>query len=213
MAGETGKTSSRLLNKLQYDAANKADTITLATGDLLFVSDISDDNKVGKTTVADIVAGAGITATVAEINRTADVSARIVDVTAATLAVTELAHDGKVVTLNRAASQAVTLPAATGSGTRLFFVVGTTVTTPSTTIKVTGNDTMTGAALVAQDGGDTAVMFETAADSDTITLNGTTTGGIKGDSIELIDIATDLWWVRIRTSATGIEATPFSATV
>lgn len=155
----------------------------------------------------------GVLATAAEINRVADASTRIVDVTAATLAVTELAHDRKVVTLNRAASQAVTLPAATGSGTSLLFIVGTTVTTPSTTIKVTGNDTMTGAALVAQDGGDTAVMFETAADSDTITLNGTTTGGIKGDSIELIDIATDLWWVRVRTSATGTEATPFSATV
>lgn len=164
-------------------------------------------------TAAELNTVDGVLATAAEINRAADVSTRIVDVTAATLAVTEAAHDSKVVTLNRAASQAVTLPAATGSGMKLLFIIGTTVTTPSTTIKVTGNDTMTGAALAAQDAADTAVMFETAADSDTITLNGTTTGGIKGDSIELIDIATDLWWVRVRTSATGIEATPFSATV
>jgi len=155
----------------------------------------------------------GVLATTAEINRVADASTRIVDATGATLAVTEAAHDGKVITLNRAASQAVTLPAATGSGTKLHFIVGTTVTTPSTTIKVTGNDIMTGVALIAQDGADTAVMFETAADSDTITLNGTTMGGIKGDSVELIDIAADLWWVRVVNSATSTEATPFSATV
>ncbi len=157
--------------------------------------------------------GEAVTATAAEINRAADASSRIVNVTASTLAVTEAAHDSKVVTLNRAAGVAVTLPAATGSGTRLQFIVGTTVTSVGTTIKVTGNDIMTGLALLAQDVADTAVGFETAADSDTITLNGTTTGGIKGDSIELIDIAADLWWVRMVGAATGTEATPFSATV
>lgn len=157
--------------------------------------------------------GQAVTATAAEINRAADASARVVNATAATLAVTEADHDSKVVTLNRAAGIAVTLPAATGSGTRLQFIIGTTVTSNSTTIKVTGNDIMAGQAIVAQDAADTVVGFETAADSDTITLNGTTTGGIKGDNIELIDIATDLWWVRVEGSATGTEATPFSATV
>lgn len=154
----------------------------------------------------------GVVATATEINRVADVSTRIVDATAATLAVTEAAHDSKVVTFNRAGGIAVTLPAATGSGTRLMFVTGTTFTS-SATIKVTGNDTMTGSAVVLQDAGDTVVGFETAADSDTITFNGTTTGGLKGDSVELIDIAADLWWVRVRSTATGAEATPFSATV
>lgn len=155
----------------------------------------------------------GVLATAAEINRACDVSTRVVNVTAATLAVTAAAHDGKIVTLNKADGQAVTLPAATGSGAKLQFIIGTTVTSVGTTIKVTGNDTMTGAAIICQDAADTVVGFETAADSDTITLNGTTAGGIKGDSVELIDIATDLWWVRITGSATGTEATPFSATV
>lgn len=157
--------------------------------------------------------GQSVTATAAEINRAADVSSRIVNATAATLTVTEADHDSKVVTLNRAAGIAVTLPAASGSGTKLQFIVGTTVTSNSTTIKVVGDDTMTGLALLAQDAADTAVAFETAADSDTITLNGSTTGGIKGDCIELIDVAADLWWVRVVGSATGTEATPFSATV
>jgi hypothetical protein len=154
-----------------------------------------------------------ITATPAEVNRACDVSARIVNLTAATLAVTEALHDGKVITVNKADGTAITLPAATGSGAMFRFIIGTTITSVGTTIKVTGNDTMTGLALLAADGGDTAVAFETAADSDTITLNGSTTGGVKGDIIELIDIAADLWHVRLVGSATGTEATPFSATV
>lgn len=157
--------------------------------------------------------GTAIDATATEINRACDVSARIVNCTASTLTITEATHDGKIVTLNRAAGIAVTLPAATGSGTRLRFVVGTTVTSNSTTIKVVGDDTMTGTALMLADGGDTVNGWETASNSDTITFDGSTTGGIKGDFVELIDIAADLWFVSVRGSATGTEATPFSATV
>lgn len=154
-----------------------------------------------------------VTATAAEINRACDVSTRVADATASTLAVTVADHDGKVVTLNRAAGVAVTLPAASGSGAKLFFVVGTTVTSNTTTIKVTGNDTMTGLAIQSLDGGNTVQAYETASDSDTITFDGSTTGGIKGDVVELTDIAADLWLVRVTGSATGSEATPFSATV
>ena len=167
-------------------------------------------DTVSTTTLA--IGGTDVAATAAEINRVCDASARIVNCTAATLAVTEAAHDGRVVTLNRAGGITATLPAATGSGTRLKFVVGTTFT-GNGIIQVTGDDTMKGLALVAQDGGDTSVMFETAADSDTITLNGTTTGGLVGADVELIDIAADTWHVVVRTAATGSEATPFSAAV
>lgn len=54
MAGETGKTRSRTLNRLQYDIANVADEITPAAGDLILVADISDDYKVGYATTADL---------------------------------------------------------------------------------------------------------------------------------------------------------------
>lgn len=47
MAGETGGTTDRLLNKLQYVAANKAAAIgTAATGDRFLISDVSDDYKI-----------------------------------------------------------------------------------------------------------------------------------------------------------------------
>ena len=158
--------------------------------------------------------GEAVLATAAEINRVADTSTRVVPVTASTLAVTQAAHDSKVITLNRAAGIAVTLPAATGSGTSLHFIMAATVTSNTTTIKVTGNDIMVGEAMLGQDGGaDTVVHFSTAADTDTITFNGTTTAGTIGDSVELIDIAADTWWVRVIGDATGTEATPFSATV
>ena len=156
----------------------------------------------------------GVSITSAELSRAASMSTRVVNVTTTPLAVTAAAHDSKIVTLNKADGIAVTLPAATGSGVKLQFIIGTTISSNGTTIKVAdATDIMTGTALMAQDSADTAVMFETAADSDTITLNGSTTGGIKGDSVELIDIATNLWWVRVVGSATGSEATPFSASV
>lgn len=165
-------------------------------------------------TSAEVSTLSGILATTAEINRAADVSTRIVNVTAATLAVTVAAHDSKIVTLNKADGIAVTLPAASGTGAKYQFILGTTITSVGTTIKVANaSDVMTGTALLAQDAADTGAMFETAAASDTITLNGTTTGGIKGDSVEVIDIATNLWWVRVVGSATGIEASCFSSTV
>jgi hypothetical protein len=141
-------------------------------------------------------------------------SSALVTVDTATATVTSAAHSGRTVLLDRAAGQALTLPAATGSGNSYKFFVATTITSNSTTIKVAdATDVMAGMAIVANDGGNTASIFETAADSDTITFNGGTTGGIKGAVVELQDVASNLWSVVIRTSATGTEATPFSATV
>ncbi len=123
-------------------------------------------------------------------------------------------HVGTTVVVNAAAGLTLTLPAAYGSGKEFEIVIGTTVTSNSVAVKVANaSDTMTGVCMNAADGGDTVVAFETAASSDTITMNGSTTGGIKGDRIRLKDVATNLWSVTVIGSATGTEATPFSATV
>lgn len=185
-----------------------------ARGDLRSIGRLLRDlvDHLDGTSTAELGILSSLTATAAEINRAADVSGRIVNATAATLAVDEATHEGKIVTLNRAGGIAVTLPAATGSGGRYKFIVGTTFTS-SATIKVTGNDIMHGLALLSQDAADTAVLFETSTDTDTITFDGTTTGGYVGADVELIDIAADTWWVNVRSKATGAEATPFSATV
>lgn len=121
---------------------------------------------------------------------------------------------GKTVVLDRAAGVAVTLPAASGSGGKFKVVVKTTVTSNSNTIKVANaSDVMQGTAVVAQDGGDTIVAFEADATADTITGNGSTTGGLRGDIWDLEDVAQNLWLVRGQMAGTGVEATPFSATV
>ncbi len=156
-----------------------------------------------------------ITATAAEINNACDTSARLVNCTAATLTLSDAVHGGShIVTLNRAAGIAVTLPASAGTGTRFRLFIGTTVTSNTTTIKVANaSDTMIGFMEIYQDSGDTALQFEVGGTNDTITLNGTTKGGIKGDMIELIDIATNLWYVDGKCSGTGAEETNLSATV
>lgn len=170
----------------------------------------------GNTIIIENFEGAPSASGVNVLDNTTVINGQVVQVarsiTDATLTVTALRQAGRPIILNRAGGIAVTLPAATGSGDRYLFIVGTTFTS-SATIKVVGNDTMTGLATLAQDSGDTAVMFETVSDTDTVTMDGTTTGGLKGASVELIDIAADTWWVDYRSAATGAEATPFSATV
>ena len=124
------------------------------------------------------------------------------------------ADAGTVLTVNAAAGLTLTLPAASGTGRSFEIVIGTTVTSNNAIIQVANTtDVMTGLCILAQDSADTAVAFETASDTDTITMNGSTTGGIKGDRIVLKDIASGLWSVSMTGSGTGSEATPFSAAV
>ena len=119
-----------------------------------------------------------------------------------------------VMTVNRAAGSTLTLPASSGSGVHFRIFVGTTITSNNLVVQVANaTDIMSGAAIMGQDSADTAVFWETASDSDTITMNGSTKGGIKGDMIELIDVASGTWYVKIIGSATGTEATMFSAAV
>lgn len=109
-----------------------------------------------------------------------------------------------------------TLPAAVGSGNIFTFAVSV-VNTSNYLIKVAdASDTMDGQIMTASIGDtpDLAQPWVTAAASDTITLNGTTTGGVGiGDWVQLIDIAENQWMVLGTTTTSGTEATPFSATV
>ena len=137
-----------------------------------------------------------------------------VSVTGATLTCTKDVHAGRTTVISAVAGCAVTLPAATGTGSVYRFVIGSTITSNSTTIKVANTtDVMTGRAFVVSDNTAAVLGFATAAASDTITLNGTTLGGLAGDHIEILDAITGTFAVRVFTAATGTEATPFSATV
>lgn len=160
------------------------------------------------------VGGVALAATAAEINAVADVSARLVSAAAATLAVTVAAHDSKVIVFNKADGVTATLPAATGSGAVFHFTVGTAITSNNAIIKVAdATDVIQGALAVTDVADGSAVVFGTVAASDTITLNGGTTGGKTGGLITLVDVATNLYAVSGCVSGNGTEATPFSATV
>lgn len=152
---------------------------------------------------------------VAKLVRVADVSAQLVSLTSST-SITSALHEGRTLVLNGTGSALTqTLPAATGSGDRYLFIVGA-VNTSNHLIKVTGDDVMFGNIITnsTTDTPDLAQPWPTAADSDTVTLNGTTTGGQAiGDWVEVIDIAADKWMIRGVTTTSGTEATPFSATV
>lgn len=123
-------------------------------------------------------------------------------------------HANAMIKLDAAAGLTITLPAASGTGDEYFFFVGTTVTSNSKIIQVANaTDIMSGGAIVMADGGSSVVGWETGASDDTITMNGSTTGGIKGDIVRLWDVASGIWHVEVVASATGTEATPFSAAV
>jgi hypothetical protein len=135
----------------------------------------------------------------------------IVTVATATITITDEAHVGQRVIFNRAAGVTATLPEATGSGNRYEFI-GAVDASGSQIIKVVGTDTMAGVAYLGNDSAG-ASCFYTAATSDTITLDGSTTGGLKGWRVVCDDIAADTWAVMVMSEASGTEATPFSATV
>lgn len=135
----------------------------------------------------------------------------IVTVTDATVTITDDAHVGQRVVFNRAAGVTATLPAATGSGNRYEFI-GAVDATGSQIIQVTGDDTMAGVAYLGNDSAG-ASCFYTAATSDTITMDGSTKGGLKGWRVICDDIAADTWAVMVFSEASGTEATPFSAAV
>lgn len=122
------------------------------------------------------------------------------------------AYAGKTIRLNAAAGLTVTLPPATGSGATFKIVVGTTVTSNSYIIRVANAaDVMGGALALASD--IAGVTVPTVAASDTITMNGGTTGGVIGSTVTLEDVAANLWNVTGHLVSAGAEATPFSAAV
>ncbi len=136
----------------------------------------------------------------------------------ATDAITVTEHAGRTLLLGEVGGNALvtlTLPDATGSGATYKFVVSV-ANTSNYVIKVPDADnTIAGIMLYLDEDGTAVTAFPTVAASDTVTLNGGTTGGIVGDYLEIVDIAADKYHVRgvMRVAAGANPATPFSATV
>lgn len=191
------------------------DTSAPASGDYFLRYDTSA-GKFKKVDGTSLGAMSGINATAAEINATCDQSARVVNITDdATL--TQATHGEKIVTVDDAAGAAITLPAATGTGMRIKIVITTTITSNSTTIKAaSASDSFVGSARGVDDDveGATGYQWNAETNDDTVTLDGSATGGKAGDYFILEDVASGVWLVEGSiTQSGGSEATPFSATV
>lgn len=132
----------------------------------------------------------------------------VVSFTGASLALTEAGHAGQTVVSNLAATQAITLPVATGSGNRYRIYVQTTKT-GDLTITTNGSDDLVGMLQVSSDGSAPAPFLSDGTDT-IITLNGGTTGGVKGSYVDLQDVAAATWLVSGELVGAGAEATPFS---
>lgn len=158
----------------------------------------------------------GIDATPAEITRAADVSARVVTLTADTT-ISAATHEGKTLLLGEVggdAALAVTLPAASGSGAVYKFVVSVVNTSGYTIVASTNSGAFYGLITQVDKDSTAATGYHAAGGTgaDVITLNGTTTGGLVGDTIVVEDIATNKWAVRgwCGVPAGSSIATPFS---
>ena len=138
----------------------------------------------------------------------------------ATDAITEIEHAGRTCLLGEVGGNAnvvLTLPDATGSGNIYHFIVSVAMG-GSTTYKIQvadADNTIAGQIMYLDEDGTAVTSFPTVAASDTITLNSGTQGGLVGDTLTLIDIATDKYAVfgQMRVSAGANPATPFSAAV
>ena len=105
----------------------------------------------------------------------------------ATTTITQADHAGRILLMGEVGGDAAatfTLPAATGSGDEYKFIVSV-VNTSNYIIKVAdATDTIDGSVVVTNDSTDggtaSLISWPTLAASDTITLDGTTTGGVIG---------------------------------
>lgn len=143
-------------------------------------------------------------------------TARVVrKITATALLLNREEHAGRLVVLDSVYSTTVTitLPKATGSGD-VYTIINNAVQTSAVNFDLTvATDYMTGVAvMLEQAGGTDDVVFYTTATSDKCVLNATTTGGIRGDRFEAIDLRTGYYLVRALLFPSGDVVTPFSAT-
>jgi hypothetical protein len=134
-----------------------------------------------------------------------------IDADAATLTLT--AEDsGKTIFLNRATGCEVTLPDPE-VGLTFHFVVRTAVT--SNDYSINGAETthlFAGRVLNMDTDSSNVMAYFTAdeSDDDVMSLNGSTTGGLKGDNFTVTCISPTRWYVEGLVTGTGTVATPFA---
>jgi hypothetical protein len=120
-------------------------------------------------------------------------------------------HANCVVRHNAAGGGTITLPASSGNGDVYEVVVHTTVTSSLIIAVANATDVMRGGVALSTDVA--GVTMLAGSTDDTITMNGSTTGGLAGSFVRLTDYKSGFWRVEGFLTCTGTEATPFSAAV
>jgi hypothetical protein len=124
-------------------------------------------------------------------------------------------ESGTMYVLNRAAGVVVTLPATADVGTYFDVMVGTTLTSNLyQIITAVGTELLVGKIVrAATDDSNATLAYPALVGSNyvSVDMDGSTRGGIKGDSIRFTKINATTWLVYGNINATGVVATPFSA--
>lgn len=137
---------------------------------------------------------------------------------AATVSLMELKDgDRKLIKLTTQSGQAFTLPFATGKGScyRIFLEKSITSNTDTFAVQAGNNpktgvqDVMMGYAGVGLAAGTGSLQFSTAT-AHTLTMNGTTQGGLAGSYLEIEDAEVGIWRVAADLNGSGTVVTPFS---
>lgn len=131
------------------------------------------------------------------------------------------ANNKQTVRLDTLTGTVATLPAATGSGIKIKFLVTVLATSNSHKVQVANaSDFMVGVIAGVSDdpatvkGWIAANSGTVATNSDTITLNRSTSGSVSvGEWFTVEDVAANTWAVEGMITQTGTEITPFSAAV
>jgi hypothetical protein len=135
----------------------------------------------------------------------------VVNTTEALTLTTKL-HAGRIVTASNTTGFAITLPSASGTGDVYTVFYDTTVSSGNHTIVAPDSSTsFIGGVGIATDIAGVTVLANSG--DDTITMNGSTTGGLLGTWLRFTDVATNIFMVEGFLCSTGTEADPFSAAV
>ena len=121
-------------------------------------------------------------------------------------------HSNTIVSLASETGRTLTLPASSGKGDVYTIFIKTTVSSGSAVVQVANStDVIQGALHLTTDIAGTSMP--TSGTTDTITMNGSTTGGVIGSWLRLTDVSSGFWMLEGGLVCTGAEATPFSAAV